>query len=200
MKPNNINILVIDDNKDLCASLKQLLTKDGYHVKTITNPSRLLNEIRKKTYHVIILDLKMPNIKGENLLKEIKMVNSDISVIILTAYPTLSSAVETLKANAFDYVQKPFNINELRETIKRALRSRMLLLEQEEDLNTKIGMRVRELRKDIKLTLKQLAERADISVSLISQIERAESAASISTLNKIVTVLNMSLKEFFSEI
>ena len=73
----------------------------------------------------------------------------------------------------------------------------MLLLEPEEELNLKIGKKVRELRNENRLTLKQLAARTDLSVSLISQIERAESAASISTLNKIVTALNISLKELF---
>jgi len=76
----------------------------------------------------------------------------------------------------------------------------MLLLKPEEELNMKIGKKVRELRSENKLTLKQLAERTNLSVSLISQIERAESAASISTLNKIVSALNISLKEFFGDI
>ncbi len=156
MKNRIINILVIDDNKDLCASLKKLLTNDGYNVNTLTRPTRALNEIRRKTYHIIILDLRMPDIKGEDLLKEIKKVNSDISVIILTAYASLSSAVETLKCNAFDYVKKPFKIYELRETIKKALRSRKLLLEQEEILNIKIGKKLKKLRKEKRLTLKQL--------------------------------------------
>ncbi len=199
-KQHEINILVIDDDRDICVFLKELLTEDGYNVKILTRPNRALHEIRGKTYHVIILDLKMPGINGEDLLKEIKKVNSDISVIILTAYPSLSSALDTLKRNAFDYVKKPYKINELRETIKKALRSKMLLLEQEEELNINIGRKLKELRHEKKLTLKQLAERADTSVSLISQIERAESAASLSTLHRIATALNISLKEFFQEI
>lgn len=195
-----INILVIDDNKELCLSLKELLTKDGYKVKTITKPTRALNEIRKNSYQLIILDLKMPDIKGEDLLKQIKKVNSDISVIILTAYPSLSTALKTLKSNAVDYVKKPFKIGDLRQTIENALRSKMLLLEQEEELNLKIGMKLRELRKERGLTLKQLAERTNLSVSLISQIERAESSASISTLNKLATTLDLSLKEIFQQV
>jgi DNA-binding NtrC family response regulator len=197
---HKINILVIDDNKDVCASLKRLLTKDGYNVNTLTKPVRAIDEIRKHPYHIIILDLKMPDIRGEDLLKEIKKVNSDISVIILTAYPSLTSAIDTLKCSAFDYVRKPFKINELRDIIKKALRSKMLLLEKEEELNVKIGKKLRELRKEKRLTLKQLAVRTYLSVSLISQIERAESAASVSTLSKIVTALNIRLKDLFEEI
>ncbi len=199
MLQNKINILIIDDEKDVCESLKKLLSQSGYNVNIITKPKRTLQELKKKNYHLIILDLKMPEIKGENLLSEIRKINSDILVIILTAYPSLDSAVKTLKDDAFDYIKKPFKINELREVVRKALRSKMLLLEPEEELNLKIGGKLRELRKERKLTLKQLAERAGISVSLISQIERAESAASISTLNKIVSILNIRLGELFKE-
>jgi DNA-binding NtrC family response regulator len=200
MKNYKINILVIDDSKDLCATLKKLLTKDGYNINTLTRPIQTLKVLKKKTYHLIILDLKMPKINGEDLLKEIRKVNSDISVIILTAYPSLKSAVETLKNDAFDYVKKPFKIDDLRNTIKKALRSKMLLIEPEEELSMKIGRKLKELRKEERLTLKQLAVRTNLSVSLISQIERAESAASISTLSKIVAALNITLKNLFEEI
>lgn len=197
---NNINILVIDDDKDICEALKKLLVTDGYNVKTITRPMYTLRELKKKTYHLIILDLKMPEIRGEDLIREIRKVNPDISVVILTAYPSVDSAVQALQNNVFDYVKKPFKINELRDTIRNALRSKMLLVEPEEELNLKIGKKVRELRVENRFTLKQLAERTNLSVSLISQIERAESAASISSLNKIVAALNISLKEFFGDI
>jgi DNA-binding NtrC family response regulator len=159
-----------------------------------------LRELKKKTYHLIILDLKMPEIRGEDLLREIRKVNPDISVVILTAYPSVDSAVQALQSHVFDYVKKPFKINDLRDTIRKALRSKMLLIEPEEELNMKIGKKVKELRVENRHTLKQLAERTNLSVSLISQIERAESAASISSLNKIVAALNLSLKEFFGDI
>jgi len=142
----------------------------------------------------------MPKIKGEDLLREIRKINSDISVIILTAYPSVDSAVQALQSHVFDYIKKPFKINELRDTVRNALRSKMLLLEPEQELNLKIGKKVRKLRSENRLTLRQLAERTNLSVSLISQIERAESAASISTLNKIVTALNISLKDLFEDI
>ncbi|MBT3877756.1 MAG: response regulator [Candidatus Scalindua sp.] len=200
MQKHDINILIIDDDKDICESLKKILVLDSYKIKTISKPKRALPELQKKTFHLIILDLKMPEIRGEELLIEIRKINPDISVIILTAYPSVDSAVQALQSHVFDYVKKPFKINELRDTVRNALRSKMLLLEPEEELNIKIGKKVRVLRGENRLTLKQLAERTNLSVSLISQIERAESAASISTLNKIVTALNISLKDLFENI
>jgi DNA-binding NtrC family response regulator len=142
----------------------------------------------------------MPEIRGEELLSEIRKIDEDISVIVLTAYPSVDSAVEALQNQVFDYIKKPFKNNELRDKVRRALRSKSLILEPDEELNIKIGHRVREFRSKKGLTLKQLAERTGLSVSLISQIERAESAASISTLNKVVTALNVKLTVLFQDI
>mgnify|MGYP005644036595 FL=1 len=200
MKHHNINILIIDDDKDICESLKKVFALDGYKVKTISNPKTALCELEKNIYHLIILDLKMPEIRGEELLSEIRKIDEDISVIVLTAYPSVDSAVEALQNQVFDYIKKPFKNNELRDKVRRALRSKSLILEPDEELNIKIGHRVREFRSKKGLTLKQLAERTGLSVSLISQIERAESAASISTLNKVVAALNVKLTVLFQDI
>ena len=196
----NINILIIDDDKDICATLKKVLTLDGYKVKTLSKPETALRELQKNTYHLIILDLKMPEIKGEDLLREIRKLDEDISVIILTAFPSVDSAVVALQSQVYDYIKKPFKNSELRDKIRSAMKSKNLILEPDEELNIKIGIKVRALRGKNRLTLKELAERTGLSVSLISQIERAESAASISTLNKIVTALNISLKELFEDV
>ena len=196
----NINILIIDDDKDICATLKKVLTLDGYKVKTLSKPETALRELQKNTYHLIILDLKMPEIRGEELLREIRKIDEDISVIILTAFPSVDSAVVALQSQVYDYIKKPFKNSELRDKIRSAMKSKNLILEPDEELNIKIGIKVRALRGKNRLTLKELAERTGLSVSLISQIERAESAASISTLNKIVTALNISLKELFEDV
>ncbi len=197
MQPHEINILVIDDDKDVCEFLKKFLSEDGYNINTLARPDLALDKIKEKTYHLIILDLKMPHIKGEDLLTEIRKVSPDISVIILTAHPSVDSAVQTMKNNAFDYIKKPFKVDELRGTIRNALRAKMLLTEPDDEVNIKIGRKVRGLRNEKRLTIKELAERANLSISLISQIERAESAGSISTLNKIAIALNTELREFF---
>lgn len=200
MKHNNINILIIDDDKDICESLKKVLALDGYKVKTLSKPKTALRELQKNSYHLIILDLKMPELRGEDLLREIRKIDDDISVIILTAFPSVDSAVQALQSHVFDYIKKPFKNNELRDKVRSALKSKSLILEPDEELNIKIGIKIRELRGKNRLTLKELAERTGLSVSLISQIERAESAASISTLNKIVTALNIKLAVLFQNI
>jgi DNA-binding NtrC family response regulator len=134
---------------------------------------------------------------GVELMHQIRKQDSDLIVIVLTAYPSVESAVETMKRHAFDYLRKPFNVDELRQVILDAIRAKGLLTDLEDRLNMEIGRRVRDLRQEQKLTLKQLAGRTGLSVSLISQIELAKSAASISTLYKIVTALGVSFSTFF---
>lgn len=192
-----LKIMVVDDDKDVCEYLRQLLTEEGFKVKATTDPTQVIGFLKKDRYHLILLDLKMPKLGGLELMRQIRKMDSDIIVIILTAYPSVESAVETMKQDAFDYLQKPFKVEELREVITNAVRAKGLLTNLEERLNREIGRRVRELRQAQKLTLKQLASRTGLSVSLISQIELAKSAASISTLYKIVTALGASFSTFF---
>lgn len=192
-----LKIMVVDDDKDVCEYLRQLLKEEGFKVKATTDSTQVIGLLKKDRYHLVLLDLKMPKLGGLELMRQIRKMDSDIIVIILTAYPSVESAVETMKQDAFDYLQKPFKVEELREVITNAVRAKGLLTNLEERLNREIGRRVRELRQAQKLTLKQLASRTGLSVSLISQIELAKSAASISTLYKIVTALGASFSTFF---
>lgn len=197
MKNHKINILVIDDDKCMCKTLKELLTMEGYNVKYITKSKQTLEVLEEKAYHLIILDLEMPDIRGEDLLKEIKEFYPKIIVIIVTGHPSVDSAVQTLTSGAFDYIEKPFEIKDIITKIKKALKVNMLELDTGEKLNKNIGIRLKRIRREDNLTIKQLSERTGLSSSLISQIERAECSASISSLNKIVNVLNITLKELF---
>ncbi len=71
MNQCDIKILIIDDDKDICSSLKKVFTLDGYKVRTISKPKNAIRDFKKNTYHLIILDLKMPELSGEELLLEI---------------------------------------------------------------------------------------------------------------------------------
>jgi DNA-binding NtrC family response regulator len=192
-----LRVLVVDDDKDVCEFLRTFLTEEGFRVKALMDPTKVIDELRKDRYHVVLLDLKMPKLHGVELMNQIRKLDSDLIVIVLTAYPSVESAVETMKQHAFDYLKKPFNVDDLREVIFDAVRAKGLLTDLEDRLNMEIGRRMRQMRQDRMLTLKQLAGRTGLSVSLISQIELAKSAASISTLYKIVTALGVTFSTFF---
>jgi two-component system OmpR family response regulator len=195
-----VRILIVDDDPDVCEYLQKFLSKDGYDVTTVSQPAMVLDELKEKAYQIIILDLKMPGMSGEELLRRIRAVDSDICIIIYTGYPSVDSAVETMKQQVFDYIKKPFNIEDFRAVIRKAVQEKGLIVSPEIRLNQEIGQKIRTLRKKKNLTLKQLANRTGLSVSLISQIELAKTSASVSTLYKIACALGIKIGYFFSDI
>lgn len=194
-----IKILICDDDKTICEYMQTLLERDGYAVKTLNDPQGVEDEVRSGGYHLIILDLMMPKMDGIEVLKRIRKIDSDIAVVMFTGYPNLETAVASMKLDAVDYIKKPFNVDEFREVIDRVMRKKGLARTPEEQLHRVIGDTIRNLRKEKDLTLKQMARRTGLSVSLLSQIERAESSASISSLYKIAIALESRITTLFGD-
>jgi two-component system OmpR family response regulator len=194
-----IKILVIDDDAGICDLLETVLSKDGFEVKTLRDPTQAPNEIRGNGYHLCLLDLMMPRQDGIETLRAIRGEDTDLGVIVITGYPSLDSAVQSMQLDALDYLRKPFTVEELREVVARAMKKKGLSRAPEEQLHRVIGETIRNLRKEKGLTLKQMAKRTGLSVSLLSQIERAESSASISSLYKIAVALDTRIQELFGD-
>ena len=117
------NIMVIDDEAGLCRFLKVLLTKEGYNVKTYTDPEEAIVEIKRNPseYPVLLVDIFMPELSGIEFLKEIRENSINSNIIFMTAYASVETAVEALRLGAFDYINKPFKIDEVKGAISRAL-------------------------------------------------------------------------------
>jgi two-component system, OmpR family, response regulator len=197
--PAQVEILIVDDDKEICEYMETFLARDGFLVKTLNNPLEAVDEVRTGRYHIVVLDLMMPKIDGIEVLKQIRKIDSDIAVVIFTGYPSLESAVSSMKLDAVDYIKKPFNPEEFREVIDRVMKRKGLARSPEEELHRVIGTTIRFLRKERGLTLKQMARRTSLSVSLLSQIERAESSASISSLYKIALALDTRITRLFGD-
>ena len=195
----SIRILIVDDDKAICDYMQTLLERDGFTVKAISDPTFVEEEVRQGAYHLIILDLMMPKLDGIEVLRRIRKIDSDIAVVIFTGFPNLESAVASMKLDAVDYIKKPFNVDEFREVLARVMRKKGLARTPEEQLHRVIGDTIRNLRKEKDLTLKQMSRRTGLSVSLLSQIERAESSASISSLYKIAIALESRIQDLFGE-
>lgn len=196
----DIRTLVVDDDQDSCDLIEKILKKEGYRVTTMTDGRRVEEELRKTDIHLAIVDLKMPEISGLDVLATIRAHDSDCAVILMTGYATLDSAVAALRGGVVDYLRKPVREDELLGAVRRALAAKGLALLPEEELHRNIGTAIRDLRKKRTLTLKQLAKRTGLSVSLLSQIERAESSASVTSLYKIAHALKIRLPELFSRV
>jgi two-component system, OmpR family, response regulator len=196
---SQIGILIVDDDKEICDYMETFLARDGFIVKTLVSPFKAVDEIKTGRYHLVILDLMMPGIDGIELLAQIRKVDTDIAVIIFTGYPSLETAVASMKLDVADYIKKPFNPEEFSQVIERVIKRKGLARSPEEELHKVIGNSIRELRKSSGLTLKQMARRTSLSVSLLSQIERAESSASISSLYKIALALDTPITSLFGD-
>ena len=194
-----MRVLVVDDDRAIREFMQTFLSKDGIDVKTLDNPLLAADEIKTGGYHMVVLDLMMPELDGVEVLRRIRHVDNDVAVVIFTGYPTLETAVQSMKLDAVDYLKKPFNPEDFREVVDRVMRKKGLLRSPEESLHRVIGETVRQLRKENDLTLKQMARRTGLSVSLLSQIERAESSASISSLYKIAVALDVRIQDLFGE-
>ncbi len=194
-----IRILVVDDEQDNCDYLKLVLTREGYEVVTTTDPTQTVEILRGSDFHLVILDMMMPQMSGTEVLDQIRKFDTDIAVIVATAYPTVDTAVASLKAQASDYVKKPMEPEQFITAVRNALQKKGLSQDPEADLHRAIGRVIRDARKTQELTLKQLARRTGLSVSLLSQIERAESSASISSLYKIASALQLRMGELFGD-
>ncbi len=192
-----LRILVVDDDQDVCEYLHDFLASEGYSVTVVNDPTSTLETLKQAEYHVVVLDLMMPKINGIDLLGQIRQQDDDIAVIILTGYPSLETATSSIEHEVSAYIKKPFSISEFRDSIHRIAKKKGLLLSREEELHVTIGRSIRELRKARALTLKQMARRTNLSVSLLSQIERAESSASVSSLFKVATALDVRLTDLF---
>jgi DNA-binding response OmpR family regulator len=195
-----LNVLVVDRDEGSIAEIKDFLTGEGYQVQTLADPAQVVSEVKKGRFQLVLLDVSPPEVAGVELLQKIRDVDSDVCVVAMTSLPSVEVAVRTLKCQAFDYIRKPLETEELREVIRAAIREKGLLVDLETRLNQIVGARLREKRTAAQLTLKQLANRTGLSVSLISQIELGKSAASMSTLHKLATALQVRMTYFFETV
>ena len=195
-----LNVLVVDRDEATNLELKDFLSEEGYQAFALSDPDQVVEEIKKGRFQLVLLDVSPPEDAGIELLQRIRRADSDICVVAMTALATVAAAVRTLKIQAFDYLEKPLEMEELRAVIGAAIREKGLLVDLESRLNQVVGRRLRERRTAGELTLKQLANRTGLSVSLISQIELGKSAASMSTLHKLATALQVKMTYFFETI
>jgi putative nucleotidyltransferase with HDIG domain len=131
MNIRDSRILIVDDEKSICDIIGQYLRKLGYSVSIAMSAEEAMESIRAQSVELVLTDIKMPGMSGVDLLKWVKEFNHFLPVIITTGFPTLDTAIEALKLGAFDYLTKPFHLEEIGEKIRRALLSRQL---EEENL------------------------------------------------------------------
>jgi len=125
-----MKLMLVDDEERLLSSIAKLLSKKGIDVVTATSGAEAIEKLKHQTIHVVILDVKMPGMDGNETLVEIKRLFPMVEVIMLTGHATVESAVDGLKFGATDYLMKPIGIDELIQKAEEAFEKRVRLEEK----------------------------------------------------------------------
>ncbi|HID97321.1 MAG TPA: sigma-54-dependent Fis family transcriptional regulator, partial [Thermodesulfobacteriaceae bacterium] len=124
LKSNRFKILVVDDDESLREFLEIFLANEGYLIRSAANGEGALELLAREDVSLVISDVRMPGIDGVALLKEIKTSYPDLPVILITAFASMDSAVAAMKEGAWDYLTKPFRLEEIRDVVEKALETR----------------------------------------------------------------------------
>jgi DNA-binding NtrC family response regulator len=122
-------ILVVDDEESMCRFMEIMLKKEGYSVSSSQDAASALEQIKSEDYDLVIADLMMPEMSGIELLSLAKSVNPDLDFIMMTAFASVDSAIEALKKGAFDYITKPFKVDEIKIAVSKSLEQKKIVRE-----------------------------------------------------------------------
>jgi DNA-binding NtrC family response regulator len=120
------NILIVEDNEDMCQTLADVLRKEGNKVRTALTGEHALSILQKDIIELVLLDIKLPDMNGIRILETIKDHDPDILVVMITALTDAKPAVDAMKIGAYDYLMKPFELDELKLVVGKALETQQL--------------------------------------------------------------------------
>jgi len=121
MQAENAQILVVDDELLIRDLLYDFFTSQGYKVHMAGDGKEAFKIINEVSFQVALVDLKMPEVDGIQVVSELKRKKPEVPIIIMTAFPSMDSAIESIRKGVFNYIVKPFKMTELAETVKSAL-------------------------------------------------------------------------------
>src|SRR5437660_3839212 len=169
--PEQLKVLVVDDEESVVVTIKAILQLDGYNVATTTSGVQARAMVRDVEYDLVLTDLRLEDGDGLDVLKAVRENHPDTITIMLTGYASLESAIQAIRAGAYDYLVKPSEVEELRSTVARGLERRRLGLELEArvkdlevanreiaTLNESLQQRVDEATAELKERYEQLKE------------------------------------------
>lgn len=197
----DIRILIVDDDPATCAVIQAALSNRDFEIETVSDPMLVESVLnRKAPFHLIIMDYVIPGLEPEQVFTWIRDNQPEANIVVVTGYPSVDSALSCLRARTYDYVTKPFQVDQLREIVIRCLESKGLLRMTEEALRESLGSAIRERRKSLGFTLSNVSERTGVSLGYLSQIELGKNSASIETLYRICLALGIKMSELFTSV
>lgn len=196
--PISLNILALDDDADFREFIRSVLESEGHHVRVGATPEEFFQQAEQQLPDIALLDMKMGRDSGEAVLEEIRKRWAKMCVIVVTGYPSLDSMRQTFKKDVFDYLAKPFSLEELRKTLAQAAAAFGLGQRPQDRLRHELGRQIRLARTERGWTLKDLSESCGISVSQLSSVERGSHLPSIESLVAIAAALDRKASGWLS--
>ncbi len=193
-----LDIAVLDDDADFRTYLEDFLKDEGYVVRSYINPEEMFLDFEQSLPDVLLLDMKMGEFQGDKVLEQLQARWPNLCVIVVTGYPTLENMRTTFKLKVFDYLTKPFSLNQLRQTLSNAAQAFGLGRTDQDRLRERLGHRIKLLRVERDWSLKDLASLAKLSVSQISSIERGANLPSMESLLAICRAFERRPSEILS--
>lgn len=187
-----LSIVALDDDHDFREYIRGVLESGGHDVRTVATPEEFYASCEARLPDVVLLDIKMGRSSGEQVLDEIRRRWPKLCVIVVTGYPSLEGMRQTFKQDVFDYLAKPFSLDEINKTLRQAVSQLGLGTRPQDRLRAELGRQIRVARTEKGWTLKDLSEASGISVSQLSSIERGSHLPSMESLLAVAGALERS--------
>jgi len=193
-----LSIISLDDDPDFREYIAGTLSGEGHAVMTVATPEELYKKASESQPDVIMLDIKMGKHSGEEVLAEIRNRWPKQCVIVVTGYPSLDSMRDTFKQDVFDYIAKPFSVEDMRRVLSQASQQLGLGQKPMDRLRGVLGRQIRLARTERGWTLRELSELSSVSVSQLSSIERGTHLPSVESLVAISLALESRPSDWFA--
>ena len=113
-------LLIVDDDQDMLAVLEELFLQEGYHVETCPNGKEAISRCQAATFDIVVTDIIMPGASGLDVLQEVKKIRPETLVILITGFASLETAIKAIREGAYDYITKPFKVEQLKIAVRNA--------------------------------------------------------------------------------
>jgi DNA-binding NtrC family response regulator len=185
-----LSIITLDDDDDFRQYIRGVLEGDGHACREARGVRELFDLCEQALPDVVLLDMNMGRETGMEVLAQIRQRWTKLCVIVVTGYPTMEGMRQTFKQDIFDYLAKPFSIEDLRKSLRQAVETLGLGQRPHDRLRLELGRQIRMARTEKTWTLKELSEASNVSVSQLSSIERGAHLPSIESMVSIALAMD----------
>jgi len=193
---SRLSIVALDDDPDFREFIREALNAEGHDVMVVATPDEFFQAVEAHAPDLILLDMKMGKHSGEAVLSEIRVRWPKMCVIVVTGYPSMETMRQTFKKDVFDYLAKPFAMDDLRSVLAQAAAAFELGGTPQDRLRLELGRQIRLTRAQRTWTLKDLSEASGVSVSQLSSIERGTHLPSLESFLLIASALRAQPSEW----